>query len=1496
MQPNSLFAPPARLLPLFRLLLVLGFVSGASGSLPAQALSPALQKTEDIRAYIPYKKIFAQFAKFVEDHKDQYQGDVASCKDAMVAKVDYYGRGPSVDYETTTPALKVTPKEEVVDKVTTKEHIITRLGVHTPLGDIPLIKQKIIETRHQKIVIKSTEVEIVQLHGNFRILRKPVSAPPGIYFEDHKADDENTGCFAVDEHKIPLLCSQHIVRLYRNDTDSKHYLRWVFVSESNGKVEEGDFLTPTEVTRFLATRSPLVRELLNRFFFIQKTVPVLPSVMQEPHELANAPAYPAKIVGSELQATGSTSEYQMILDPAFGGTKPKGTLALDQFDYTWTVYNITDLVKKGISKEAMERLQEESVGVSGKTITEEDAGYRDLARRLENVGEDTKHAAVDTAKAAAQVGVTAATRQKADVAAMEQVVVNSYNLLLTPASVIVELGGWLVHQTAGVVYGKIAEKLHIDLNGQEIPWPEDGVFLLRCTATPRVRGNLKRAVSVTSKVVEVHNSAYLARNLLDKPYAEMEEIALRLLVAQDPQERADLQAQLNALRLQVYGSVEDVLKQQALPQAEAHVKLANQGTCLPALSLLGDLFTIETKSVNTQLQKTYGCVKERGAAKEEVTRLQKLLALAQKRTQEFWDAGAKGIYRVQATFASEETSVTYPLLLQLGRVRSSDDLIHWRLSDVTNAEGEVYEGAGFSDEEAIWDALRRFANGNDYQRGSLAVRLPGEFLLKGLTKRSGTLRNAPRGDKLLKNRTADLTVVLTALSFFVPGAGQVAMILSGIASADRLYKQYQNDNLTFSAQTVSDVIAVLGAAGTGLGSVGQFRLVRAQKAFALAKKEGDMARLAGLAARVENANAFYQKTMVFNEFIGQGGLIWGNAEALVALGSITVEELAGSITHTQARRMRIQHILGAIQNNAMYLHGLARARAGSAAEGQFQELLAELPPVEITPEQFRRGVLEPSPAERTQFRTKVTRALEAASQEGSTSRPGQELVVQPQGAGEVPLQGAARGSKVYKPSTSTKQIEAGTPEFHGELDQIRIRTVEGAKWQQKPTVQATSGTSSYELQVPIADKLVPVQVEIKTIARAPRPDRSVHGSDTGNAVFELVREGGPGGTWKAEVSVYERVVKEDVKHLVGHEINEISDLVQKLHNLPEGEYLKQKEVESRASVFRPEGGEILSAHDRTTAHELFGLYEEYLPTWRGRDEKTVPIGRIRNTLEEQSSRIERLLEAMGVQERVPGTGNKTEYAVATDERVALRIDATLQTLELYTQKYLANDSVNANAMRKMFREKLWSMRAEATAREFNQSRSGQVQLSPEQIKHILYPEPNTGSSFASKGIGGGHLDAELMKFQAENPQYYFNQIGRITIDGVEIIKYEQWRYKDGKTPPPTHDPRPGYSRDWQLALVGRDPTVKTTVSSEAFLLKNGMRALERWLRTPGAQAEIARRNADHKLGNPSGSDIKWSMRSGDPKESFGGYVRYQPDGSGVAKAENFIPVTIYAEL
>ncbi|HEX6938800.1 MAG TPA: DUF4157 domain-containing protein [Longimicrobiales bacterium] len=600
---------------------------------------------------------------------------------------------------------------------------------------------------------------------------------------------------------------------------------------------------------------------------------------------ATHPALPARIEGPDFGVAHGIGTYTMRLEywPAGLDLLSQVVEAMNWVDYHWELYDVTALVREGLSREQIQRehrhdavSEEAEVGRMAAT-----------ARRAEHAVEDLASDAERAVEGLANPVEAAHGGSAADVILRAQA--NFTSLELLPASAIVSAGGVALGALADLVGGEFQER--------EIPWPDrEGFVMIRCIAQPSPQGpngEIRRAASVATKIVEIQSATRRARGVLDEPEAEIAELELRLALTRDPEQRRRLEQEIADRRI---AATADPLR--VIEHALERKRAERDRTTNPY---------------------------QRRQLDREIEVLEQRLQLAREQRAEF---AAGPVYRPRAVLVSQVTGETYPLLLQLAALPMEGTRYRYRVADVTTPDGESWDGGGATPDEAVWNAFREMATHNGYGRGRIAIRLPADAPFRPT---EDVLASAPADVDLARQRLNDLATILVALGLFVPGVGEVAAVLGAALAADRLLERWRNHTLRFDAAAVSDLIGLLGAAAQGAQVIGRLRVIQAEGRFFMVAANGDEAAIRSAAAALRSARTAEQAAEVAGQIANYGGVLWGDLVTLDQILEINQQELRGAISHAEARRRRAQLLTAAVRDNVL---SFAPSPAAEGAPGR----------------------------------------------------------------------------------------------------------------------------------------------------------------------------------------------------------------------------------------------------------------------------------------------------------------------------------------------------------------------------------------------------------------------------------------------------------------------------------------------------------------------------------------------------------------------------------
>lgn len=665
----------------------------------------------------------------------------------------------------------------------------------------------------------------------------------------------------------------------------------------------------------------------------------------------NRPAYRADISGPEVMVREGTGAYNMHLhyedvDPTLLGQVVE---AFGGAEYTWQIIDITALYQQIISERRSQiRLQqlqleegitptpagptasEQDLTRMGRTdavsadttVTAYDQAGRDLSRTAGNFAEDAVTAWTDLSHPLDSADGSAE-------GAIRSVLVNSFNLSTLPLHAIMSLGGWLVRSFAAVFHQNHDYE-------REVPFPNrDGYYLIRCVAQPRPRGEgenmILRMPSVAVKVVEVKEIQERTRQELDAQDQTLQANILELLIAYRITTDA---GQLRTIRQQLELKIQEAAqsnrrfleeeitnRQDQLGQPDVaddikqklreEIDILQQGT-RSSSGTIAMIITrqIQLKEIELEAARQRNDTLRIRQIERDMETLRSRLLTASEREREMTASG-QALARPQAVFVNEADGRTIPLLIEIGQMgaRHTTRGYTMRVSDITGNDSDQHDAIGSTRATAVRNALREYAGHFPYGRGYLMVRMPASNNF-GITEVI-TLRCNPHDTAQASERLDELLQVLAIIGLAIPGVGIAAAAVGAAVSAARLLHRLNNHTFDWDMNAIMDMVNILGAVAGGVSRFAGGRLIRAQRMFALVEGDADMA------AWVTRLDRMARVARITDTALNYTGYFLGTMETVNNYLEIQREELAGNITHAEARRRRAQLMARAIQDQIM---------------------------------------------------------------------------------------------------------------------------------------------------------------------------------------------------------------------------------------------------------------------------------------------------------------------------------------------------------------------------------------------------------------------------------------------------------------------------------------------------------------------------------------------------------------------------------------------------
>ncbi len=649
----------------------------------------------------------------------------------------------------------------------------------------------------------------------------------------------------------------------------------------------------------------------------------------------NAPPWPVSITGPKLVPVDANPTYSATIDWGANGNYSMMSQAISQvgetIHYRWESFDITRYAEEQAAKETakargekvdesgmsyearLERLKSSAVG-SGKDVTGMGGANHEFKRAFGDWLDDTRRAARGTRN---PQGDTTGER-------LSNLAANRLALEMTPVSLLITSLGAALSWFADLFAGPRQQ--------QEIPFTKKGIYLVRTITTPAINEDTKgqqiiRPPSVASRLTEVAPMETAVDEALDEPGAQLAELEAQIKLADkagEASKAAYLRELLAQAQLRFEGSALDVLKKS---RADKQKELDEQHAKAPQLP-------------------DYDLTRDIGLIDDQIARYNRHEA---DRTE--GAAGLAPMQRLNATLISEVTGEQYPLLLSAGPMAMSGDQYRWLVSDVTNRDGDSYIGMGGTPSAALRSALTKFGGRASYGRGRIGVRTTNLALEENADK-TILVESAPANWALAEKRLDDLVMTLAAVGLFVASAGTAGAVIGAAVAGARLIERWRAGRLYLDAQTVSDVLGVLG----GVGAAGQLaaglRVQKFEKVFAILQDgKFTQSQFDAVTKAINGAQKLARGVEIANEVLNYGGLIWGNVTFIDQMVDIAAQERSGAMTHAAARRARAQAISSAVQNNGMFIAGnvMKAKQAQKEAAAQEKAGAAKKPAAEPAP-------------------------------------------------------------------------------------------------------------------------------------------------------------------------------------------------------------------------------------------------------------------------------------------------------------------------------------------------------------------------------------------------------------------------------------------------------------------------------------------------------------------------------------------------------------------
>jgi hypothetical protein len=406
---------------------------------------------------------------------------------------------------------------------------------------------------------------------------------------------------------------------------------------------------------------------------------------------------------------------------------------------------------------------------------------------------------------------------------------------------------------------------------------------------------------------------------------------------------------------------------------------------------------------------------------------------------------------------------------------------------------------------------------------------------------------------------------------------------------------------------------------------------------------------------------------------------------------------------------------------------------------------------------------------------------------------------------EVTAVGGTRGHDVYTRDPA-KGIGSGKERFKRGVNQ----TNEGRVHRSTLTNIAVKddGTAA-TLELVVGADTVSVTVELKETSKlTPGPHADTGGPGAGRIV-ELVPPPASGGKWTAKVELDAATAQDDVKFILGHELDEIADFIKTKGAAGIGALT----AEGEAGLFvrwrerTSSTGPTVTAHDRANAREYLSVAGD-LRSLEAQLAKSPADAALKARVARRRESLTKLTDNMGLKDP-----QNIELKLAT-------LRESVQDMEGPAKKALTSQ-VPGEKQTPMD-ALIDSIQHDVTTTAFRTAVSGVAQpgLTEDLVAHLMRAQPQaTAADFIKSGLHGGHHEASLREFIAANPEYALVMRSEASSGGVTYRAYDQYRWNGAPPAPRPGDPRyptgagraagaidPGWQRAQYPKTTFDDPT------------------------------------------------------------------------------------------
>jgi hypothetical protein len=425
--------------------------------------------------------------------------------------------------------------------------------------------------------------------------------------------------------------------------------------------------------------------------------------------------------------------------------------------------------------------------------------------------------------------------------------------------------------------------------------------------------------------------------------------------------------------------------------------------------------------------------------------------------------------------------------------------------------------------------------------------------------------------------------------------------------------------------------------------------------------------------------------------------------------------------------------------------------------------------------------------------------------------------------------GGTRGADVYKPdpgggikapSRFKRGIEqtASRPRLHKvKVDSFSIRT---------------DGTGA-DLHLAVGSEQVAIAVVLKETKALTGGAHSATGGAGPGRIVELKPPAAAGGGWSATVELDQAMRQEDVRFVLGHELDEIADFIATRGAAGIGSLRSEGEAGLFVQWAPKRDGSPppqLTSHDRANAREFLTVAAdvrdlELAVKRKGAGaEDVAKLARRRQTLDALS-------DNMGFADP-----QNFEAKVAALRGSLADMDANDPIAKALTTKVPDQPMTSID----MIVEAL-QRRVSAGNFRIATAGTGAPVLDDRMVAHLMRAQPQDSGPtvFRQSGIYGGHHDPSLHDFVAANPEYAILLQDEVVSGGVTYRAYTQYRWHGAGPPPKVTDARYPTAAQRQAGTVDagwiRADKPKTTFDNPDAFLPLVEDSLGRWRASPAAK-------------------------------------------------------------